>query len=322
MDNAAESARRAIQAAMGISNLPTAAQRRNEKSGVALEKIEQQQDQGSFHFVDNYDRGVERVGRILNRLLPKVEDTARDVSLRAPDDTYSTVHINEPAMDPKTKETKMYDMTAGEHDVTISTGPSYTSQREEANAFVDNLIANISALPVPPDVATKLLAMALRLKDLGPIGEEMADLLAPDEQEQLPPQAMAAIQKLQQQGQALNEYAKSLEAEVKKLTQEKDAKIVDNQMKKEIADMNNQTQILIAQIKSEAESNLRDAEIAHEQFKILHGSAHDLAMQSDSQIAAADQAQQERDAAAQQGDADRQAAAQQVSSEVPPTEGE
>jgi len=297
MDAAAESARRAIQAAIGINPLPTAAQRRNEKSGVALEKIEQQQDQGSFHFVDNYERALEQVGRILNDLLPKVEDTARDISVRAPDDTYSMVHINEPKQDPKTGETKHYSMTTGEHDVTINTGQSFTSQREEANAFVDTLIANIQSLPIPPDVGTKLLAMALRLKDLGPIGEEMADLLAPDEQGKIPPQAMAAIQKLQQQGQALNAYAQQLEGEIKKLQQEKDAKIVDNQMKHDIVEMQEQTKILIAQMKVNADNALRQAEIAHEQFKILHGSAHDLALQKDSQGATAQQAEADRQAA-------------------------
>jgi hypothetical protein len=44
----AEGARRAIQAAMGITPMPTAAQRRNEKSGVALDKIEQQDQSAHF----------------------------------------------------------------------------------------------------------------------------------------------------------------------------------------------------------------------------------------------------------------------------------
>src|SRR6185437_1657425 len=54
-----ESWRRAIQAAIGVTPLPTAAQRQNEKSGVALEKIQNAEAVGSFHFTDNFDRALE-----------------------------------------------------------------------------------------------------------------------------------------------------------------------------------------------------------------------------------------------------------------------
>jgi hypothetical protein len=201
-------------------------------------------------------------------------------------------------------------MTLGDHDVTIATGPSFTSQREEANAFVDTLIANIKALPIPPDVATKLLSMAIKLKDLGPIGKEMADLLAPDEQGKIPPQAMAAIQQLKQQGEALNAYAQQLESELKKLQQEKDAKIVDNQMKKEMVELQEKTKILIAEINAKAQETKLRMEMEQEVWRELHGSAATLALQKDAQGAGADEAQKTRDAAAQQADADRQAAAE------------
>ena len=47
---AKDSAGRSIQAAMGITPLPDAAQRRNQKSGVALEKIDDMESLGSFEF--------------------------------------------------------------------------------------------------------------------------------------------------------------------------------------------------------------------------------------------------------------------------------
>src|SRR5712691_940987 len=48
----AEGARRAIMSACGLEPLPTAAQRRSEKSGVALKHIDEQSQRGSFHFID------------------------------------------------------------------------------------------------------------------------------------------------------------------------------------------------------------------------------------------------------------------------------
>jgi hypothetical protein len=50
-----DSCRRAIQSAMGISPLPTAAQRDNQKSGVALERIHQQSAIGTLTFVDKFE---------------------------------------------------------------------------------------------------------------------------------------------------------------------------------------------------------------------------------------------------------------------------
>src|SRR5437899_5259474 len=69
-----ESWRRAIQSAMGITPLPTSAQRQNEKSGVALEKIKNQEAVGSFHFTDNFVRALNNSGRQFNELITKLAD--------------------------------------------------------------------------------------------------------------------------------------------------------------------------------------------------------------------------------------------------------
>ncbi len=60
---AKDSCRRAIQAAMGITPMPTAMQRDNQKSGVAMERVETLEALGSFHFVDGYDRAIRLAGR-------------------------------------------------------------------------------------------------------------------------------------------------------------------------------------------------------------------------------------------------------------------
>src|SRR5277367_3697115 len=79
---AKDSATRSIMAGMGIAPLPTAAQRNNEKSGVALSKIQGERAQGSFHFIDNFDRSLEFSGRQLDDLFDKIHDTARDIPQR------------------------------------------------------------------------------------------------------------------------------------------------------------------------------------------------------------------------------------------------
>src|SRR6185437_14344989 len=75
-----ESWRRSIQAAMGITPLPTAAQRQNEKSGVALERIQTQQAIGSFHFTANFKLSVQNAGEQINELVTEILDTPRQIA--------------------------------------------------------------------------------------------------------------------------------------------------------------------------------------------------------------------------------------------------
>ena len=91
---AKDSCRRAIQSAMGIQPLPTAMQRDNQKSGIALEKIQAQQAIGSFHFVDNFERALCFAGRVIDSWIPKIYDGERAVAIRHPDDTHKVVRIN------------------------------------------------------------------------------------------------------------------------------------------------------------------------------------------------------------------------------------
>jgi hypothetical protein len=79
----AEAARRAIQAAMGISPLPTDAQRHSQKSGVALRQIESSGQKGSFHFVDHYELMIERTGVIIEDEKARITASKQSADLAA-----------------------------------------------------------------------------------------------------------------------------------------------------------------------------------------------------------------------------------------------
>jgi hypothetical protein len=175
----AEAARRAIQAAMGISPLPTSAQRRNDKSGVALQQIHDSEQQGSFHFVDNYEMSITRVGAILDEVIPVYYDTPRTVTTRTPEGEPQVVRINDSAQLAPDQTTPIMVSQSGQHDVTLSTGPDFKSEREAASAFADTLMASNMA-PIVADLAVKL-------KNIGPIGDAMAERL----HAMLPPPVLA-----------------------------------------------------------------------------------------------------------------------------------
>jgi hypothetical protein len=224
LEIATESARRSIQAAIGSMPLPTMAQRQNEKSGVALKQIQAQMQRGNFHFLDHFEMALCRTGEILCDLLPHYDDTAREVTVRRGDGTPALVRVNDPN-DPQSVQTNQ-----GLHDVTVSTGPQADSEREAASDFADLLMGSEAMAPVVAD-------LAVRLKDLGPIGDQIADRL----HAMLPPHVQA-LEQAKQQGQANPEQ----------LAQE------NAQLKAQLA----QAQQMLQQAMGEAQSGIEKAKIA------------------------------------------------------------
>lgn len=244
-----ESWRRAIQAAIGVTPLPTAAQRQNEKSGVALEKIQTQEAVGSFHFTDNLDRALENCGRQLNELITKIMDTPRHVAAPGADGSHGLVAIAPNGQAPENVNTQqVLDPTRGEFDVTVSTGPSYLSQREEAASFADTLIQNLQELAglLPQGAGAQLLAMAVKLREIGPIGDQIVKIIEGDPENQLA-QGQQAMAKLQQQSQVLQET----QAELQKLQFEKQARVVDNQAKAQIEQMKAANDVQLQQLQND-----------------------------------------------------------------------
>jgi hypothetical protein len=210
LEMGAESARRAIQSAIAASPLPTQAQRQNEKSGVALERIDTSAETGSFHFADHFNASLQRVGALLDELAPHYYDTERDVAVREADDAPKMRRINDASAP---QPVHMDEDHA--HDVTISTGPSVESERVNAEEFAD-LLAQSPAGPAVMD-------LIVRLRNLGPIGDEIAERLTPPqfkkspELDKMPPDAaravMAANAKVQELGQQLQQAVEHIKTE-------------------------------------------------------------------------------------------------------------
>ena len=270
LEVAAEAARRAIQAAIGINPLPTAAQRQNEKSGVAIERIQSQADQGSYHFIDNFDRALAFNGRQLDDLLGPIYDTSRQVSVRNKKDEHSTIQINDPQAE------KPLMTGQGEHGVTISVGPSFQSEREDASEFADTLVQSLGELPIDPVAKSKLLAMAIKLKNVGVLGDEMADIVSPPQTEA---QQQQALQQAQSQIAQYQQLIAGLQAENQKLYAEKNGKVVDNAAMLQKAAMDNDVKVLIALISAKNQNAAFEGQMWMEYWKEFHGSAHEAAMQ-------------------------------------------
>lgn len=315
-----ESWRRAIQAAIGVTPLPTAAQRQNEKSGVALEKIQTQEAIGSFHFTANFKRAIHNTGWQINELIDLTNTKGRHVGTRTADGKHDTAFITpDEKYVPQGYEGKVLVTGRGDYDVTIEAGPSYLSQREEAANFADTLLGELQALAplLPPGAAAQLLAMAVKLREIGPIGEQIVKIIEgdPNSQQQQAAQAMA---QLNQQKQLMAE----MQQELQKLQMEKQGKVIEHEYKLKIANLEYQFKVAqldnqraIAEIETKAQDqNERKSEL-HEVEMELHGSAHELALQKDQQ--AHDSNMADKNAVIAQNAATQQAALNPPSSAGP-----
>ncbi|HSV93850.1 MAG TPA: hypothetical protein VLH81_12280, partial [Desulfobacterales bacterium] len=286
-----EALRRAIQAAFGQSPLPTSAQRNNEKSGKALQQIEQSGQRGAFHFIDNYGMMIERIGVITEDLIGKVIDTPRDVTVRMPGDKAQTVRVNDPAAE-------KFIPTAARHEVTVSTGPSYDSEREAASDFADTLVS------LGPQIFAALGPMVVRLKNLGPIGDEIAKKLekmqppelrdqpadgAPPDPAALQAQMMQMGQQIQQMQQALAEAQRLLDTEAAKQQAAVERARIDAQSAvqiaaireesaRKIAEINAQAKLAAEGIKADTTLLKSDGEMGHESEENDEDRSHEMAM--------------------------------------------
>jgi hypothetical protein len=292
---AKDSCRRAIQSAMGISALPTAAQRDNEKSGIALDRIKTEEAIGSYHFTAGYDRAIARAGRIIDSWTKPVYDNEREMGLQKADDSRRVVTINTAEPYPNEKgEYEHFPIGEEEHDVTVSTGPSNQSQREAVGEFLDNLIANLPKMPVPPPQAAKLLAMAIKMKDLGPRGDQMAEIIDPSANGD----QSAQLQQMQQQAQQQGVVMQQMQAELQKLQLERAGHVVDNQFKMALEKMKIEAQTASAEIQTKAQNLEERMKFVEDLWQQLHDQAHQAGMQAVDQQHEADQAERTRQAAA------------------------
>lgn len=250
-----EGFRRAIQAAMGSNFLPTQAQRRNEKSGKALDKMEQSAAQGTYHFVYSYEGMIRRTAEIFEDLVDKIHDYMGDVGVIEADGTALKVRINDPN-DPKSVSTK------GDYLVTVSSGPSTDSEREAVDDFTETMVQNLKIVAEVsgPHAAAQVLAHSIRMKtELGAMGEQLADIIDPPQPgkdgKPIPPEIKAMMGQLQQAGQKVQQLEQQLQGRTAEKQMELGAK-------KDIAQMEIDSKERIALAELDEKAKDREAKLA------------------------------------------------------------
>ncbi|MDE2144896.1 MAG: hypothetical protein KGJ01_02950 [Patescibacteria group bacterium] len=153
----------------------------NETSGKAIMARQREGDVGNFAFIDNLCRAISYAGRILVDLIPKIYDTERIIRIRKEDDSEEAVPINKQITDRHFNPVVINDITQGQYDVMVDTGPNYTTQRMEA---VEGMLEFARILPDNAHLFADLIAKNMDWPGASEIFERLQILLPPQMRKQ------------------------------------------------------------------------------------------------------------------------------------------
>ena len=251
MVTALEGLNQDLKAVVGIYD-PTQLPNGNQ-SGKAINGMQQQTDMTNFHYYDNLTRSIRQTGRIILDLIPHIYDKERVLRIIGADGKGELVTLNQKAMNDQGVEEVLNDVTVGEYDIVMETGPGYSSKRQEA---VESMV---QMLQVDPALMQQAGDLVFRNMDF-PGADIIADRLAAanplaqiDEKSDIPPQVQMQLAQSQQTIQQLQQQLQALQMDIKyraSVAEQKDKAMLQK------AQMDNQTK--------QADSQLRTDTIAHD----------------------------------------------------------
>jgi hypothetical protein len=152
-----------IKAIIGIFD-PALGKPNNETSGKAILARQRESDTSTFHFIDNLNRAIRHTGRILVDLIPSVYNSQRIIRILGDDKKPQNIPIGQPTINPQGIE-RIYDLTVGKYDVTVESGASFTTKREEAaNQMLEFMRIMPQSAPMIADLLAKNLDWAGAMK--------------------------------------------------------------------------------------------------------------------------------------------------------------
>ena len=180
-------------------------------SGKALNGQQQQVDLTNFDYYDNLTRTIAHIGRICLDLIPKIYDTERVMRIIGDDGKPELLTINQR----ESADRVINDITVGQYDVVMETGPGYNSKRQEA---VDNMLPLLSAAPDLMQVAGDLVFRNMDWPGADVIADRLAaanPMAQIDDKSKIPPQVQMQLAMSKKQIEELTQQLQSQQMMIK-----------------------------------------------------------------------------------------------------------
>ena len=206
-----------LQAVLGVfdpNQMPT-----GNISGKALMGQQQQIDLTNYHYYDNLTRSIKHTGKILLDLIPHIYDSQRVMRIIGEDAQPEMVTINEPSQTEEGVYEILNDVTVGQYDVVMDTGPGYNSKRLEAvNSMMPLMQGNEQLFQMAGDLFIRNMdfpgsdVIADRLAAMNP----MAQI---DEKSKIPPMAQMKMKQMEDQNKQLQDQLIAMQLEINNRSQ-------------------------------------------------------------------------------------------------------
>lgn len=246
----------------GIYDTNLGADAGGQMSGKAIIAKQEAGDSGQLTYTEHLQATIQQVGRWVLGMIAPVLGEETSIRILGEDGKQSIVDTSTAQIDPVTGQPVMLDLNFAEMDISVSSGPAYSTRREASSRAIQEImtalpnsaqfIADIAVrnldLPGADEAANRLYKMLppqlIESQDNGLIPRETAD--------QIMNQSEATIQQQQQLIQRMQTEIQSLHIELQNQTQ---AKLAGEQMK-------SQTSIAVAQIKEAGANERKMADVA------------------------------------------------------------
>ena len=242
-------------------------------SGKALNGQQQQVDLTNFDFYDNLTKSIAHTAKIILGMIPYVYDTHRVMRIIGDDGKPDLVSINQPTSDAAGVYRVLHDMTVGQYDVVMDTGPGYNSKRQEA---VD---AMLPLLGGNPQLFNTIGDLVFRNMDF-PGADTIADRLSAsnpmaqiNEKSDVPPQVQMQLKASQAQIQQLTQQLQQMQMMIKQRQ--------DIEQVKQDAETK---RVLIKETNKAHDIELRDQEKHRDVLLKTHTQAHDTVIKTQTQM--------------------------------------
>lgn len=184
------------------------------KSGEALRQETGQSEQSNYHFYDNLTRSIKHGWRIILDWTPRVYDTQRVMRIIGYDGKPELITVNEKKI-VEGVQTVLNDLTVGDYDVVMETGPGLNTKRQEATAALSEMLKGNKELW---QVAGDLFFRGMDFPGADIIADRLAavnPLAQIDKQSNVPPEAQMKMKAMQQQIEQLNQALQAAGVEIK-----------------------------------------------------------------------------------------------------------
>lgn len=276
----------------------------NDVSGKAILARQEQSNISAYHFADNLKRSVRQTGRIIVDLIPFVYNTPeRVIRIVKEDGTGENVKVNvQPNADGQLPPgvANVYDLTTGKYDITISTGPTYQTKRQEAvDTQLELLKVNPNLFPIIGDIVVGNMDIPGSREISSRLKTQLPPAIAALDQKQagISPEAQTQIVNLQTQLQQATQAAQAMQEDLKhdlsktQMELESNERIAFEKLNLEREKL--QTQIAVAEINAKNERADADAQRELDMLQQQMDQAHEAAMQAVEQQHQQEMAQQQ-----------------------------